>query len=90
MRLPDGAVAYGAVSKADVGDIIEGVCNGAIRGGDAEAAASYSFEFIVGKLDRFDTGVHRASPVFRSKLRHPAGAMCAASANMAHSQRLAR
>ena len=84
MRLPDGAVAYGAVSKGDVGGVIEGVCKSAIQGADAEAATSYSFEFVVGKLDRFDTGVqvHRVSPVLRVKTPPSGGSDVHCGANM--------
>jgi hypothetical protein len=83
LRLPDGAVIYAAVTKTNVGGVIEGVLRNTVA--DGEAAASYSFEFVVGKLDRFDSGVqgHGVSPVLRSKLRHVAGAMGTASANMA-------
>ena len=84
MRLRDGAVTYGAVTETNVAGVIEGVCESTVRAGDGEAASD-SFEFVVGKLDRFDVGIqgHRVSPVLRSKLRDVAGTMGTASANMA-------
>jgi hypothetical protein len=89
VNLQDYVVVKGVVDGVcGIAGVIPGVCT--VRDIDAadtdvELAASDSFEFVVGKLDRFDAGVlsHDVSPVLRSKLRHVAGTMGTTSANMA-------